>query len=312
MGIRELRTFLALADTLNYQKASERLGYAPSTLSHHIKTLEQELGVALFVKVGKQIQMTAEASAFMDHARNLIVSYEAALASVGTGSSEQENISIGGCESTICNGLIDLFASFAESRSSIRLRQRTSANAQVPEMIREKHADVGIFYSMDTQRLQGLQDQCLFREPMRLVAARDSSISGREDAHFADLAGMEFAFPHDDCPCVLELQKKLEEHCVAHGQMQYFGAASLVVERLLRGQAATILPYSTAQRYRKIYGLDVIRLDEEDLWMNVRIVYRRFEGLTAGGRALVAHSQQYARKLIENDPKHFLPPETTE
>lgn len=309
MEIRELRTFLALADTLNYQKASVRLGYAPSTLSHHVKSLEQELGVALFVKVGKQIQMTPEADAFAEHARNLLVSYEAAIASVGAVSSEQESIAIGGCESTISNGLVDMFAAFAEGRRSVRLRQRTSANAQVPEMIREKHADVGIYYSMDMQKLPGLQEQYLFQEPMRLVTAGDCPIAGRKDAHFEDLAGMEFAFPHDDCPCVVELLHALAQRRVEHGSVQYFGAASLVVEKLLQGQAVTILPYSTAQRYRKVYGLEVVRLDEKELWMNVRIVYRSFEGLTAEGRALVAHSLRYAKQMIEDDEKHFRLPQ---
>ena len=63
MEIRELRTFLTLAELLNYQKASEQLGYAPSTLSHHVRTLENELGVALFAKIGKQIQLTVEGAA---------------------------------------------------------------------------------------------------------------------------------------------------------------------------------------------------------------------------------------------------------
>lgn len=312
MEIRELRTFLALADTLNYQKASVRLGYAPSTLSHHIKSLEQELGVELFVKVGKQIQITPEADAFIEHARNLLVSYEAALASVGAAASVQESIAIGGCESTIGNGLVDLFASFAEKRRSVRLRQQTSANEQVPDMIREKHADIGIYYSMDMQKLPGLQDQCLFQEPMRLVIAKDSPLVGRKDAHFEDLAGMEFAFPHDDCPCVVVLQQLLKERGVSAGAMQYYGSVSLVIERLLHGQAATILPYSTALRYHKVYGLEVIRLDEQDVWLNARLVYRSFESLTAGGRALVAHSLRYAKQMIEKDATHFLPPSIAE
>ena len=84
MEIRELRTFLTLAELLNYQKASEQLGYAPSTLSHHVRTLENELGVALFAKVGKQIQLTVEGAAFIEPARRLLLDYEAALDSVAT------------------------------------------------------------------------------------------------------------------------------------------------------------------------------------------------------------------------------------
>ena len=39
MDTKELKTFLALCDTLNYQKAAEKLCYAPSTLNKHVQVL---------------------------------------------------------------------------------------------------------------------------------------------------------------------------------------------------------------------------------------------------------------------------------
>ena len=109
-------------------------------------------------------------------------------------------------------------------------------------------------------------------------------------------------------PSSCAILSMMEERGVGAGAMQYYGSVSLVIERLLHGQAATILPYSTAQRYHKVYGLEVIRLDEQDVWLNARLVYRSFESLTAGGRALVAHSLRYAKQLIEKDEAHFLSP----
>ena len=48
MDTKELKTFLALCDTLNYQKAAEKLCYAPSTLNKHVQVLEHELGDGVF------------------------------------------------------------------------------------------------------------------------------------------------------------------------------------------------------------------------------------------------------------------------
>ena len=311
MEIRELRTFLALADTLSYQKASERLGYAPSTLSHHIRLLEQELGVTLFVKVGKQIQLTQDAAAFTFHARRLLAGYEEALSSVGAGKNACENISIGGCESTIGNGLVDLFASFTAQRDGVRLRQRTSANAQVPDMIRDRHADVGIFYSRDVNRLPGLQGQGLFKEPMRVVVSRNHPFADQENVRFEAFEGMEFAFPHDDCPCPVCLLQALDRRGVTPGAMHYLGVVPLVLEKLQSGGAATVLPYSTARRFESVYGLRYVQLEAE-FWLNVRILYRSYDALSACGRALVEHSLRYAKRMIADDPTHFLPPDTDE
>lgn len=311
MEIRELRTFLALAETLNYQKASERLGYAPSTLSHHIKSLETELGACLFVKVGKQIQATQEAEAFLPHARRLLSNYEEALSSVSTAKKDRENIAIGGCESTIGNGLVDLFASFTQGRNNVRLRQRTSANAQVPDMIREKHADVGIFYSREANRLPGLQGQGLFKEPMRLVVSENHPFAGRTDVRFEEFEGVEFAFPHDDCPCPVCLLEALQNRGVQPGAIHYLGVVPLVLEKLLSGSAVTVLPYSTARRFENVYGLRYLQLRDAEFWLNVRILYRSYDRLTAAGRALVEHSLRYAKKMIAEEPQNFLPPDPT-
>ena len=306
MEIRELRTFLALAETLNYQKASERLGYAPSTLSHHIKSLETELGACLFVKVGKQIQATQEAEAFLPHANRLLADYEAAVESVGSVKTTQEKVVIGGCESTIGNGLVDLFSSFTEGRRNIRLRQHTSANAQVPDMIREKNADVGVYYSREAIKLQGLQDQGLFMEPLWLIVGRDHPFSGRESVRLDELKGQNFAFAHDDCPCVTMLGELLAQRSVLPGTMHYLGVVPLVVEKIRAGEA-TVMPYTVAMRFEKVYDLVPVRIDEEDVWMHARLVCRSFDTLQPAAKLLVQHSLRYAKKLIERDGAHFRP-----
>lgn len=66
--MKQLTTFTTLAITLNYQKAADQLQYAPSTLFKHIQLLEQELGVDLFVKQGRQLHLTPEGETFRAHA----------------------------------------------------------------------------------------------------------------------------------------------------------------------------------------------------------------------------------------------------
>ena len=46
MDTKAVKTFVVLSETLNYQQAAQRLSYAPSTLTGHIRALEQELWVS--------------------------------------------------------------------------------------------------------------------------------------------------------------------------------------------------------------------------------------------------------------------------
>ena len=84
MDTKELKTFLALCDTLNYQKAAEKLCYAPSTLNKHVQVLEHELGTRLFAKVGRQIEITPEGAEFRPHAEKILSDYYRAIESLSS------------------------------------------------------------------------------------------------------------------------------------------------------------------------------------------------------------------------------------
>lgn len=52
------RAFLAVAETLNFRAASERLALTQSAISRQVKALEDELGIALFVRSTRMVQLT--------------------------------------------------------------------------------------------------------------------------------------------------------------------------------------------------------------------------------------------------------------
>ena len=64
MELRHVRYFDAIADTLNFTRAAERLHVTQSTLSHQIRQMEDELGVELFDRSAKKIRLT-EAGAIL-------------------------------------------------------------------------------------------------------------------------------------------------------------------------------------------------------------------------------------------------------
>jgi DNA-binding transcriptional LysR family regulator len=72
MDLRHLRHFLAVAETLNYTRAAERLMMAASPLSRSIQQLEAELGGRLFARGTRRVELTALGEALIPHAERAL------------------------------------------------------------------------------------------------------------------------------------------------------------------------------------------------------------------------------------------------
>src|ERR1700691_6333100 len=71
--LRHVRYFIAVAEYLNFSKAAEQLHIAQPPLSRQIRQLEEDLGVTLFLRSKRRVELTKAGQAFLEEARKLIV-----------------------------------------------------------------------------------------------------------------------------------------------------------------------------------------------------------------------------------------------
>lgn len=76
MEIRQLRYFIAVADTLNFSRAAESVYLSQSALSRQIMDLEKEVGVPLFNRSTRQVTLTDAGRALQISAKELISRWE--------------------------------------------------------------------------------------------------------------------------------------------------------------------------------------------------------------------------------------------
>lgn len=83
MELRGLRSLIALAESGSITRTAERLHLSAAAIHKQLKLLEEELGVRLYEKAGKQLRLTQAADVILPHVRNLLAEYDAALAALG-------------------------------------------------------------------------------------------------------------------------------------------------------------------------------------------------------------------------------------
>lgn len=82
MELRQLRYFLAVVKEMNFSRAAERLQIAQPPLSRQIQQLELELGVKLFYRTKRQIQLTEAGKVFLEAANQILEQVEKGIRAV--------------------------------------------------------------------------------------------------------------------------------------------------------------------------------------------------------------------------------------
>ena len=80
MELRNINTFLHIAELHSFSRTARQLGYSQSAVSSQIAQLEAELGAPLFDRVGKTVRLTGAGETFLGYARTLLATVEQAQA----------------------------------------------------------------------------------------------------------------------------------------------------------------------------------------------------------------------------------------
>lgn len=103
MDIESIRTFMVLAHTRNYTRAATQLYVAQSTITNRINELEKEVGVPLFKRTNRSVDLTPAGEQFRIYAEKMIELTETSLAEISSAQKYDHYIRIG-CADSIYEG----------------------------------------------------------------------------------------------------------------------------------------------------------------------------------------------------------------
>ncbi len=272
MELWHLRTFAAIAETLNFTKASEKLNLTQSAVSHQIKALEEELRVPLFVRGKRGVILTDAGKTALGYALQILDSAEEMREKVaGREKSLAGRVRVAAATQALVYLFAPLFEEFMDTRENVELVFRTTVSTeQTVEDILNGVADVG-FASLAVYS-PNLQVTELFYDELLLIVGKKHRFAGRAKISAQDLAkerwilferGASIRRATDD----FFKKIKIEPETALESNDTYF--VKLMIER---GLGVALLPSWAVREEVEKGSLAQIRIGKHDLRRTVAMV----------------------------------------
>ena len=146
MDIESVKTFMVLAHTKNYTRAANQLFVAQSTVTNRIHELEKELGLSLFNRSNRKVELTSEGERFRLYAEKVIELTDTSLAELSSNQKYDHYIRIGCADSIYEGHLADLILKHRKNHPKDYLKISIGLTDHLLEQIQNDMLDVVFTY----------------------------------------------------------------------------------------------------------------------------------------------------------------------
>lgn len=198
-----LRCFLAVAETLHFGQAAERLHVAQPAVSKSIRQLERKLGVQLLERTTRSVSLTPAGEVYAQQVRAATDMLDlAGLAARATADGRSGTLRLGVTGAATYGFLPELARVAAEALPDVRLRVSTEMLTPKQEAaLVEDTLDLGVLRTPLTT--PGLDHVVVRSEPLVAALPAEHPLSGTDRVHLADLAHDSFVAYGDETQSVV-------------------------------------------------------------------------------------------------------------
>jgi DNA-binding transcriptional LysR family regulator len=285
MELYQLRTFLAVAEEGNLTKAAERIHASQPAVSAHIKALEGELAVSLFVRTPRGMQLTETGRGLREKAEVVVRAAEDLLSRAREYS--------GDLTGTMCIGLntdpeflrvADLTGCMAEAHPRLRLKLNQSSSGAILKDVRDRRLDAGFsFFDNPYPEVAAVK---LAAIPVRVVApaAWAERIKGKT---LDQLAALPWIRPDMGCPFMVAFGELFSSAQVEMPDYLEADSEEVIRRLVATGRGISVLKEADADALVRAGDAVICRTGPE-LSLNVHFVYAKSREADPLVRALAA------------------------
>lgn len=180
LSLRGLELFQICAQKGSLQAVAVETGLSISTVSHHLKTLEDHLGVALFDHNRRPMKLTPKGQVFLRSIDGALLAIRKAKAEAVAGDiTDASYLRIGAIEDFDSDIIPELAVYLSSTMPSCDFLYHTDTSHEIIQMLRNRQLEIGVT-TRPPERLRDLEDRPLMREPFVVVLPKRTQWSAEE------------------------------------------------------------------------------------------------------------------------------------
>lgn len=291
MELRNLVTFIHVAELGSFTKAAEQLGYSQSTVSFQIKQLEDELGCLLFERINHTISLTERGQELVSYAHQICTLTEKFKESLEREEELSGNIHIVTPDSVCDDMLNSHYVDFHEKYPSISIKFTTADTAVMFDMLDRNEADLVI--TLDNHSYN--KDYIIAKEQqlsMHFVARADSKYAGVKNLSIFDIIGEQFILTECGQGYRRVFDKELAKKSLEITPVLEIGRTDIITSIVAESDMISYLPDFVTEdlvKSKKLCYLDVCDMNVE-IWK--QLIYHKNKWMSKSLKAFIEYLKE--------------------
>jgi DNA-binding transcriptional LysR family regulator len=289
--IWQLRYFIAVAERLHFGRAAAALHISQPPLSRAVRSLEARLGITLFARTRRRVELTPEGARLLEEARRTLAQLERAVLELrAMGRGEQGRLRIGFVSLAGLGVLPDLLKAYKSRLPGVTLALREMLSPDQAAALAAGELDFGLLLP-PVPGAEGLEHLVVQREGfVAALPARHRLAAQRGRLAMGALAGESFVMvPREIAPGLYDIVAGLAARAgISFNVAQEAIQMQTVVSLVSSGLGPAIVPASLANLRRR--GVVYRPLAERHPALELWLAWRR-GGLSGAGREFVAQAR---------------------
>ena len=248
MDLKNLLTFMHVAELNSFTRAGQKLGFSQSTVSFQIKQLERELGTQLFERINHTVVLTEKGRDVLKFAHQISKMTQELDKRLQNEEEVSGNVRIAMADSLCDNMLQEGFGEFRDRYPGISLKIITAGTEEMFRLLNQNEADAVL--TLDNHIFHA--EYVIAREEragVHFVADSENPLCEREELFPEDLAGQPFLLTEKGMSYRRLMDEKFAELSMEILPVLEIGSAGLICSLVEQGAGISFLPdYVTEEK----------------------------------------------------------------